>query len=65
MSSQHLDTLKDIYTSFTAAYIKTPTKLKLLDAFSCCALATALLQVSAIRPVRHANRCRPCDAARS
>ncbi|EFN51677.1 hypothetical protein CHLNCDRAFT_15005, partial [Chlorella variabilis] len=35
---------KDIYTSFTAAYIKTPTKLKLLDAFSCCALATALLQ---------------------
>jgi hypothetical protein len=41
-----LATLKDIVTSFQAAYVKTPLKLKILDVFSVCALATALLQVS-------------------
>lgn len=43
--AQHLDTLKEIVSSFSAAYVKTPTKLKILDAFSACALATAVLQV--------------------
>ncbi|KAL4434359.1 hypothetical protein ABPG75_000800 [Micractinium tetrahymenae] len=42
--AQHLDTLKEIASSFSAAYVKTPTKLKILDAFSVCALATAVLQ---------------------
>lgn len=44
----YISTLKDIVTSFQAAYVKTPLKLKILDAFSVCALATALLQVSAV-----------------
>ncbi|PRW59033.1 Dolichyl-diphosphooligosaccharide-- glycosyltransferase subunit DAD1 [Chlorella sorokiniana] len=39
-----IDTLREIITSFESAYRSTPTKLKLLDAFSVCALLTAVLQ---------------------
>ena len=42
-----LNTLREIATSFESAYRSTPTKLKLLDAFSVCALLTAILQVRA------------------
>ena len=40
-----ISNLKEIITSFESAYRSTPTKLKLLDAFSVCALLTAVLQV--------------------
>ena len=38
-------TLQEIVSSFSASYVKTPAKLKILDAFSVCALATAALLV--------------------
>lgn len=38
-------TLQEIVSSFSASYVKTPSKLKILDAFSVCALATAALLV--------------------
>lgn len=44
----HLDTLREIIDSFSAAYVKTPAKLKILDAFSVCALTTAVLQVRSL-----------------
>lgn len=44
MAAAQLDELKQIASSFQTAYSSTPTKLKLLDAFSACALATAVLQ---------------------
>ena len=47
MSTQTLQ-IKEIATSFEVAYRSTPLKLKLLDAFSVCALLTALLQVCAV-----------------
>lgn len=53
--AQHLDTLKEIVSSFSAAYVTTPTKLKILDAFSACALATAVLQVRPLASLLTSN----------
>lgn len=41
----HVETVREIATELQAAYVKTPAKIKLLDAFSACALITAVLQV--------------------
>lgn len=63
-----VDTLKEISTSFQAAYRSTPTKLKLLDAFSVCALLTAVLQVGGVAmrrpPGRSSAGAPPLAAAR-
>jgi hypothetical protein len=45
MAAAHLDTLRGIAKEFDEKYKSTPTKLKLLDLFCVCALATAALQV--------------------
>lgn len=59
MAAKHAETLREIASSFSAAYVKTPTKLKILDAFSICALVTAVLQV---RRERTASRLSPTGA---